>query len=111
MDIMCTGVMAAKGRVPHLIFMLLDVLRAFPGQVRRENEPCRRLPTAPAGVGPMPATIFQFRFSLGRLSFAPTSACEPSAAPNVPAGIPNVQAPLRPGPLRRAGTSNMCSFA
>lgn len=41
MDTMCAGVMAGKGRVPYLIFMLLDVLRAFPGQVRRENTFCR----------------------------------------------------------------------
>jgi hypothetical protein len=30
----------AKGRVPYVLFMLLDVLRAFPGQVGTSLRPC-----------------------------------------------------------------------
>ena len=36
------GLAAAKGHVPYALFMLLDVLRTFPGQVttRMEVESC-----------------------------------------------------------------------
>ncbi len=93
-DTMCAGVTAAKGRVPYLIFMLLDVLRAFPGQVRRRmtgaagfrlyllesDQPRRARHHLPVPVLP------------GSPDFAPIY-CEPSAGPNVSAGIPMFKHP------------------
>lgn len=35
--------MAAKGHVPYVLFALLDVLRAFPGQVPACSQPTQTL--------------------------------------------------------------------
>ena len=35
--VLCTGNTSGKGHIPYLIFALLDVLRAFPGQVHNDT--------------------------------------------------------------------------
>ena len=43
-----TGNTSAKGHIPFIIFALLDVLRAFPGEVRRMFPEARPFPQLPA---------------------------------------------------------------